>query len=66
MTLSPKNQIIWTTQYFDGMGFQNQHFSLRTTALKVQTVWLVNKKGLIVDTNALPEINKKIEKLISE
>ena len=59
-----KNQIEWP-QYFDGMGFQNQLF-IENNVTKVQSVWLIDKKGLIVDTDALPEIYKKIEKLLSE
>ena len=59
-----KNQIEWP-QYFDGMGFQNKLF-IENNVTKVQSVWLIDKKGLIVDTDALPEIYKKIEKLLSE
>ena len=47
------------------MGFQNQLF-IENNVTKVQSVWLIDKKGLIVDTDALPEIYKKIENLLSE
>jgi peroxiredoxin len=59
-----KNHIKWP-QYFDGKGFQNQVF-IENNVTKVQSVWLIDKNGVVVDTDALPEIYKKIEKLLSE
>jgi thiol-disulfide isomerase/thioredoxin len=52
-------------QYFDGKGWTNE-ISTRFGITSIPTMWLVNKKGVVVDTNARGHLEAQVEKLLSE
>jgi thiol-disulfide isomerase/thioredoxin len=52
-------------QYFDGMGWQNK-FGQQFGINSIPRMWLVNKKGMVVDTNAGEDLVNKVEKLLAE
>lgn len=52
-------------QYFDGQGWQNkygQEFGINS----IPTMWLVDKKGNLRDTNARGALEEKVAKLLAE
>lgn len=52
-------------QYFDGKGWGNE-ISSRYGIGALPAVWLVNKKGMVVNTEALYDLEANIEKLLAE
>lgn len=57
-------QMAWP-QFFDGKGWQNvfgQQFGIQS----IPTMWLVDKKGVLVDVNARAGLAEKVEKLLAE
>ena len=57
-------EIPWP-QFFDGKGWQNvfgQQFGIQS----IPTMWLVDKKGNLVDLSARANLSEKIEKLLAE
>lgn len=52
-------------QYFDGKGWQNE-ISSRFGIQSIPAMWLVDKKGMLVSTNARPDLQKQVEKLLTE
>jgi thiol-disulfide isomerase/thioredoxin len=52
-------------QYFDGKGWQNQ-FGQQYGINSIPRMWLVNKQGMVVDTNARQDLAGKVEKLLAE
>lgn len=52
-------------QYFDGKGWKNE-FGQKFGINSIPRMWLVNKKGLVVDTNAREGLEAKVEKLLAE
>ena len=52
-------------QYFDGKGWENQ-FGKKFGINSIPRMWLVNKKGLVVDTNGREDLEAKVEKLLAE
>ena len=58
------HEIKWP-QYFDGRGWENQVLK-DNNVTKVQSVWIINKEGLVVDTNALSGIDEKMNKYLSK
>jgi thiol-disulfide isomerase/thioredoxin len=52
-------------QYFDGKGWENA-ISSRYGITQIPTMWLVNKKGMVVDTSALDGLEDKVKKLLTE
>jgi thiol-disulfide isomerase/thioredoxin len=59
-----KQNIPWP-QYFDGKGWDNpivQKFGIDS----IPRMWLVNKKGMVVDLDAMDGLEDKIERMIAE
>ena len=52
-------------QHFDGKGWKNE-FGQRFGINSIPRMWLVDKKGMIVDTNARQGLEMKVEKLLAE
>ena len=52
-------------QYFDGKMWQNE-ISTRYGINSIPAMWLVNKKGMVVNTNARPNLEAEVEKLLAE
>ncbi len=52
-------------QYFDGKGWNNE-FGQKFGIKSIPRMWLVNKKGMIVDTNGREGLEAKVEKLLAE
>ncbi len=52
-------------QYFDGKGWKND-FGQKFGINSIPRMWLVNKKGMLVDTNAREGLEAKVEKLLAE
>jgi thiol-disulfide isomerase/thioredoxin len=52
-------------QYFDGKGWQNE-ISSRFGIQSIPAMWLVDKKGMLVETNAREDLEEKVEKLLAE
>ncbi|HZQ47090.1 MAG TPA: TlpA disulfide reductase family protein, partial [Verrucomicrobiae bacterium] len=59
-----EKEMAWP-QYFDGKGWGNkygQEFGINS----IPTMWLVDKKGNLRDTNARGELEEKVAKLLAE
>jgi thiol-disulfide isomerase/thioredoxin len=52
-------------QFFDGKGWQNE-ISSRFGIQSIPAMWLINKKGMLVSTNARPKLKEQVEKLLAE
>lgn len=52
-------------QYFDGKGWQNE-ISSRYGINSIPAMWLVDKKGMVVSTNARGGLEEKVAKLLAE
>ncbi|MEK0447977.1 MAG: hypothetical protein RL088_245 [Verrucomicrobiota bacterium] len=59
-----RRKIAWP-QYFDGKGWDNK-IAKRFGITAIPTMWLVNKKGMVVDMNVRGDLKAKIEKLLAE
>jgi peroxiredoxin len=59
-----EKQISWP-QYFDGKGELNQ-FAVQHAVTGVPTTWLLDKRGVLRDVNALKNLERKVEKLLRE
>jgi thiol-disulfide isomerase/thioredoxin len=57
-------QITWP-QYFDGKGWENP-YAKKYGVDGIPAMWLVNKKGMVVDIQAQDDLEAKIEKLLAE
>ncbi len=60
-----KDKKIPWPQYFDGKGWENPYVK-KYGIDSIPTMWLINKKGMVVDTEPDDELEKKIEKLLAE
>ncbi len=58
------NNIPWP-QYFDGKGWENPYVK-KYGIDSIPTMWLINKKGVVVDADVDDDLDKKIEKLLAE
>jgi thiol-disulfide isomerase/thioredoxin len=56
--------MVWP-QYFDGKGWGNE-ISTRYGITSIPTMWLLNKKGVVVDTEGEDGLQEKVEKLVAE
>jgi len=56
--------ILWP-QYFDGKGWQNQ-ISSRYGIAEIPSMWLLDRKGMVVDTDPEDGLEEKIEKLLGQ
>lgn len=52
-------------QYFDGKGWSNE-ISSRYAIGALPAMWLVNKKGMVVDMEAYAQLEATVEKLLAE
>lgn len=52
-------------QYFDGQGWKNK-FGTEFGITSISRMWLVNKQGMVVDTDGRDDLEAKIEKLLAE
>jgi thiol-disulfide isomerase/thioredoxin len=56
--------MVWP-QYFDGKGWKNE-ISSKFGIESIPAMWLVNKKGILVNTDAREDLEASIEKLLAE
>jgi len=59
-----ENAMAWP-QFFDGLGWKNQ-FGQKYAITGIPAMWLVDKKGNLVDMNARGDLDAKVEKLLAE
>jgi alkyl hydroperoxide reductase subunit AhpC len=52
-------------QYFDGKGWQNE-ISTKYGINSIPAMWLLNKKGMVVSTNARGGLEETVAKLLAE
>jgi hypothetical protein len=52
-------------QHFDGKGWENQ-FAVRYGIFSIPTMWLVDKGGNLLETNARGGLEQRIEALLGE
>ena len=52
-------------QYFDGTGWDNK-FAKQFGIPSIPSMWLIDKKGILVDLNARNKLEENIEKLLAE
>lgn len=52
-------------QYFDGKGWQNE-ISTKYGITSIPAMWLLNKKGMVVSTNARGGLEEQVAKLLAE
>lgn len=52
-------------QFFDGQGWKNE-ISSKYGINSIPAMWLVNKKGMVVSTNARGGLEEKVQKLLAE
>ncbi len=52
-------------QYFDGQGWKNK-FGTQFGITSIPRMWLVNKQGMVVDTDGRTDLETKVEKLLAE
>lgn len=52
-------------QYFDGKGWQNE-ISSKYGINSIPAMWLLNKKGMVVSTNARGGLEERVTKLLAE
>ncbi|HTV41479.1 MAG TPA: hypothetical protein VMF08_12930, partial [Candidatus Sulfotelmatobacter sp.] len=52
-------------QYFDGQVWKNK-FGVEYAIDGIPTMWLVDKKGILRDSNARNDLQDKVEKLLTE
>jgi peroxiredoxin len=52
-------------QHFDGKGWENQ-FAVRYGVFGVPTMWLVDKRGILRETNARFNLEQRVERLLAE
>lgn len=62
--LTKEKKMPWP-QYFDGKGWKNK-FGQQYGIDSIPRMWLVNKKGMVVDTEAREDLAAKVEKLLAE
>jgi thiol-disulfide isomerase/thioredoxin len=57
-------QMTWP-QYFDGKGWQNE-ISSKFGISSIPAMWLIDKKGMLVSTNARDGLEEQVEKQLAE
>ncbi|MEQ1861670.1 MAG: TlpA disulfide reductase family protein [Chthoniobacteraceae bacterium] len=60
-----KDQKMAWPQFFDGLGWKNQ-FGVKYGIRGIPAMWLVDKKGNLVDMKARTDLAAKVEKLLAE
>jgi len=56
--------MVWP-QYFDGKGWDNA-ISSRYGVTDIPQMWLVDRKGMVVDTDGADDLKEKVEKLVAQ
>jgi thiol-disulfide isomerase/thioredoxin len=64
LDFTKKHEMPWP-QYFDGQHWNNE-ISFRFGINSVPTLWLVDKKGILRDDNAPPDLERLVEGLLQE
>lgn len=64
LSVTKAKEMSWP-QYFDGKGWQNK-FGQRFGIDSIPTMWLVNKKGMLVNMEAREDLEENVEKLLKE
>ena len=59
-----KEKMTWP-QYYDGKGWRNE-FAVKYGIQGIPAMWLINKKGNLVDMKARGGLDEKVEKLLAE
>jgi thiol-disulfide isomerase/thioredoxin len=63
-SMTTEKKMPWP-QFFDGAGWKNkygQQFGINS----IPAMWLINKKGMVVDFNGRKDLEAKVEKLLAE
>ena len=63
-SFTKENKMTWQ-QYFDGKGWEND-ISTRFGIHSIPAMWLINKKGLVVSTEARGGLEEAVEKALAE
>ena len=53
-------------QYFDGLGFDGNTWTLKFGVESIPTMWLVDKQGNLVDLFARSDLKEKVEKYLAQ
>ncbi len=64
LTLIQNYGMYWP-QYFDGLGKHNL-LATRWGVTSIPTMWLVNKQGLVVNTNVGDDLGAQVQKLLNK
>ena len=64
LKIAGEKGMVWP-QYFDGKGYENR-FTSAYGINAIPVFWLVNKKGVLVNTEARTDMDGNIEKLLAE
>ncbi len=64
LAMTKAKNMTWA-QYFDGKAWEGE-MPQKYGISSIPTMWLVNKKGMIVDTDAGTDLAAKVEKLLAE
>lgn len=64
LSVTKAKEMTWP-QYFDGKGWQNK-FGQRFGIDSIPTMWLVDKKGMLVSMEARAGLEEKVEKLLKQ
>lgn len=59
-----ENEMPWV-QFFDGKGWKNE-ISTKFGINSIPAMWLINKKGMVISTNAREDLEGKVEKALAE
>jgi len=63
LAFTKKNGMVWP-QYFDGGGFEDNAVSKSFGIDAIPTMWLVDKKGMLVNTEGQADLAGQVEKLL--
>jgi thiol-disulfide isomerase/thioredoxin len=64
LSVTKAKEMTWP-QYFDGKGWQNK-FGQRFGIESIPTMWLVDKKGMLVSMEARDGLEERVEKLLKQ
>ena len=62
-TFTQQYGMFWP-QYFDGLGKHNQ-IAARFGVTSIPTMWLVNQKGMLVNTDVGDDLGHQVKKLLN-
>lgn len=64
LSVTKAKEMTWP-QYFDGKGWQNK-FGQRFGIDSIPTMWLIDKKGMLVSMEARSGLEERVEKLLKQ